>query len=117
VGEIEDCINSMTEVRANKDWSLESDSTMSDENCKFTPRELQDIMNVDPEVEDNESGSYGDFYHDDETVIAPPEDVDSVKEDDSRILEVYGWSHSDLLFLLLARTVDRGEHLEQVYVV
>jgi hypothetical protein len=60
----------MTEVRAHKDWSLESDSTMSDKDCKLTPRALQDIMNMNPEVEDN----------DDETVIAPPGDVDSVKE-------------------------------------
>jgi hypothetical protein len=69
---------------------------MSDEDHKLTPRELQDIMNMDPEVEDNESGSNGYFGHDDETVMAPPEDVDSVKEEDSSTLDLYGWSCSDL---------------------
>jgi hypothetical protein len=44
---------------------------MSDEDRKLTPRELQDTMNLDPEVEDNESGSNGDFDHDEETAIAP----------------------------------------------
>jgi hypothetical protein len=53
-------------------------------------------MNMDPEVEDNESGSNGDFGRDDETVMAPPEDVDSVKEEDSSTLDLYGWSYSDL---------------------
>jgi predicted RNA-binding Zn-ribbon protein involved in translation (DUF1610 family) len=96
VGEIDDCINSLTEVRAHKDWSLESDPTMSDEDRKLTPRELQDTMNLDPEVEDNESGSNGDFDHDVNTAIATPEDVDSVEEEGSITLEVYGWSYSDL---------------------
>jgi Zinc knuckle len=71
VGEIEDCINSLTEVRAHKDWSLESDSTMSDEDRKLTPRELQALMNSDPEVEENQSGSNGDLDHEEETAIAP----------------------------------------------
>jgi hypothetical protein len=52
-------------------------------------------MNLDPEVEDNESGSNGDFDHDEKTAITPPEDVDSVEEEDSSILEVYGWSYCD----------------------
>jgi hypothetical protein len=65
---------------------------MSDEDRKLTPRELQAIMNMDPEVEDNENGSNEDFDHDEETAIAPSEDVGSAEEEDSSILEVYGWS-------------------------
>jgi Zinc knuckle len=51
VEEIEDRINSLAMVGAHKDWSLESESTMSDDDCKPTPRELQALMDLDTEVE------------------------------------------------------------------
>jgi hypothetical protein len=90
VGEIEDCINSLAMAGAHKDWSLESDLTMSEEDCKPTPRELQALMDLDTEVDDNESDGSGHFDHEDETVIAPHAGVNSMEES-SGILEVYGW--------------------------
>jgi hypothetical protein len=42
---------------------INSDSTMSDNDRKPNPRELQALMELDPEVEDNESAGNGNFYH------------------------------------------------------
>jgi hypothetical protein len=42
---------------------------MSDEDRNTTARELQETMNLGPEVEDNENGSNGDFDHDEENCL------------------------------------------------
>jgi hypothetical protein len=67
-------------IGAHKDWSLESDLTMSDEDRKPTPRELQALMDLDTKVEDNESNISGHFDHDEETVIAPHAGINSMEE-------------------------------------
>jgi hypothetical protein len=96
VGEIEGCINSLEEIRAHKDWVLDSDSTISDVDRKPTPRELQALIELDSEVEDNESAGSGNFDHEKETVIAPHAGVNCVEEG-SGILEVYGGNYGDLI--------------------